>query len=825
MSAAVERSVKAILKAEVGEYVANMERARKATESLHTVMQGGAKKSSESLNLLSNRLGFLGAGMTAFSVLAVKRFADFDQAMDGVQAATHESTENMNALRDASLEAGKTTVFSATESAGAVEALAKAGVATGDILGGGLKGSLDLAAAGELEVGDAAEIAATAMTQFNLKGRDVTHIADLLAAGAGKAQGEVSDLSMALKQSGLVASQFGISIDETVGTLSAFASAGLLGSDAGTSFRTMLLYLSNPTKESAQLMRELGISAYDARGDFVGMAALAGQLKRSLDPLPQAQRDAALATMFGSDAIRSANVLYKQGERGIRDWTAAVDDQGYAAETAAIKLDNLKGDWEAFSGSVETALIGMGEGADGSLRLVVQSAGDVVDAFSSLPDTVQQGTLAIIGGAGLVALGTAGRGKLVIAVNDVKTAMAAMNITMGKGAAAASGIGAAVAIGTLALASWANKQAEAKRRTDELRGSLDEATGAVTENTRATIANQLQSDGTVKMARELGIELDVLADAALGQKAAMDLLKQGSADAEKAFQAALAANDGQSSAASVELETRYQTWLALMRNLGVATGQVEASQRDWREEQEMGVKSAGAQAGATDATRTAVSRYSDALGAGVGSIEAYADALQEVIDAQREAAGTVLSEREAQRQYEAALDDVTAALKENGITLDITTAAGRTNQAALDDVATSTWDLIDAMRANGSTQTELQAVMAASRQAFIDSATAAGMSADEANRLADELGLIPEDVKVTVTADTKQANSAVDALLAKIAGARPTIYPNIGDPRNVGRVLGGGYVTGFAAGGSVRGPRNVARSQLIAPALANGARP
>ncbi|MGH2165501.1 phage tail tape measure protein, partial [Enterococcus faecalis] len=75
------------------------------------------------------------------------------------------------------------------EAAGAIDELAKAGISTKDILGGGLKGALSLAAAGQMEVGDAAEIAATAMTQFGLKGSDVGHVADLLAAGAGKAQG------------------------------------------------------------------------------------------------------------------------------------------------------------------------------------------------------------------------------------------------------------------------------------------------------------------------------------------------------------------------------------------------------------------------------------------------------------------------------------------------------------------------------------------------------------------------------------------------------------------------------------------------------------
>ena len=107
--------------------------------------------------------------------------------------------------------------------------MAKAGVSTKDILGGGLKGALSLAAAGSLDVAEAAEISASALTQFKLSGDKIPHLADLLAAGAGKAQGSVQDLGAALNQSGLVAASTGLSIEETTGVLAAFASAGVDG--------------------------------------------------------------------------------------------------------------------------------------------------------------------------------------------------------------------------------------------------------------------------------------------------------------------------------------------------------------------------------------------------------------------------------------------------------------------------------------------------------------------------------------------------------------------------------------------------------------------
>jgi TP901 family phage tail tape measure protein len=114
--------------------------------------------------------------------------------MSAVSAATHAPAPRCAKLRAAALQAGKDTQYSATQAADGITQLSKAGVSTANILGGGLKGALSLAAAGQIDVGEAAETAASAMTQFKLSGDQVPHVADLLAAAAGKAQGSVHDM-------------------------------------------------------------------------------------------------------------------------------------------------------------------------------------------------------------------------------------------------------------------------------------------------------------------------------------------------------------------------------------------------------------------------------------------------------------------------------------------------------------------------------------------------------------------------------------------------------------------------------------------------------
>ena len=329
-----------------------------------TRKQGAGLKSTVS----SIALNYVGVGAAIYGAqriigAAIDTVVEFDKALSGIRALGGEYADNIEAIGEAAKPAGTAFGFTATETLGAVEALAKAGVSTADILGGALPGALTLAAAGELSVADAAETASKAMTQFGLAGEDIPHLADLLSAAAATATGDVSDFNQALNQAGLVAAQLNIPIEEAIGTLTAFASAGLLGSDAGTSFRTMLLRLQNPTNESAKLLQQYNIKAFDLQGNFVGIENLAGQLQQRLGGLTQEQRSAALAQIFGSDAIRAANVLYTQGAEGVAKYTEQVNQSGFAQDVAAEKTNNLQGDLNKMTATYEALVLSVEDGS------------------------------------------------------------------------------------------------------------------------------------------------------------------------------------------------------------------------------------------------------------------------------------------------------------------------------------------------------------------------------------------------------------------------------------------------------------------------------
>lgn len=768
----VDRTVTAKFQAEVAGAIANIARLTKSITDSARAGTDFASKNKASFDSVAHAAA--GIGITSAIALgsAVKAFADFDKEMSNVRAATGETAGNMELLRAAALKAGKDTAFSATEAAQGIESLAKAGVSVKDILGGGLKGSLDLAAAGQIDVAQAADVAATAMTQFKLAGTAVPHIADLLAAGAGKAQGEVGDMAAALKQGGLVASQFGLSIEETTGTLAAFASAGLLGSDAGTSFKTMLLSLANPSKQAAEAMKELGINAYDAQGAFIGVAPLAEQLKTKLSGLTQEQRNAALATIFGTDAIRAASVLYDQGAKGISDWTTKVNDTGFAAQQAATKTDNLAGDLERLKGAVDTGLIQSGSGANTVLRGLVTAADGAVSAFSDLPPAVTRVATALAAVGTVGGLGAAGALKAASAAGQLREAWQGLG-RVGKGLTLSMGaVGIALTAAGLVYSHFAKKNEEAKAKVDNLRSTLDEATGAITGNTRAYVANQLATSGLAQTAKNFGLNLSQVTSAALGNSSAMssvaDQLDKIIAQSN-AIGTGLGANGGKQFLDQAEAARKLKAEL-----VGTSEGLSEA-----QKQQRLSAEGAKADASSQDAAAAAHK-------AAAASADIQAASLNELISAMLKMPGQVLTLRDAQRSYQQSLDDATAALKENGKTavnhgnaLEIGTQKGRDNQAALDGIAKAANDVTKNLRENGASQATLSAHLTQSNKDLYTTARAFGLNDAAAKAYVKSVRAVPEKAETKVTNNAPAAKAKVDPYASVLKTLPPSVSTGV----------------------------------------------
>jgi TP901 family phage tail tape measure protein len=556
-----------------------------ATKRAAAEAERAAAKQRDAYDKVGTAVGGAGLAIVAGLGMAISKSMDFEAAMSGAAAATGLSGKALDALQETAIRAGASTQYSATEAANAITEMGKAGISASDIMGGGLTGALNLAAAGQLAVADAAEIAASMMTQFRLAGSDLPHVADLLAAGAGKAQGSVQDMGLAMSYVGPVAAGLGVSIEETSGAVAELASNGIVGEKAGTGLRGMLMALTAPSEKAAGVMAGLGINLYDAQNHFIGVRGAADQLHRALGPLDEATRNQALGQIFGNEQIVAARIFYEGGGAAVDSWTAKVNDSGFAARQAAKLTDNLRGDIERLGGAFDTALISSGSDANGVLRTMVQQVTGLVDIYNSLPGPVQTAGTAFAAAAGGV--GLLGGGLLLAAprIQATKTAlqdMGRVGTVLQRGLSGTAGIlggpwGVALAAGTLALGFWAQKHADAVKQQADLRASLDQTTGAITDQTTAMVAQRLQQDNTLKLFGNLAGGVDVLTQAAMGNAGAMETIRSRQAATREEMQRLVAVNRALTPEESARLDGLGQQQTAygeLYKRLGVVRGEL-----------------------------------------------------------------------------------------------------------------------------------------------------------------------------------------------------------------------------------------------------------
>jgi TP901 family phage tail tape measure protein len=763
-----DRSVVVRLRADIASYASSMAAASKVTADFGKSAVDVAAKHKASWDKVGKGMMIGGAVIVAGIGLAVVAAAEFDQKMSTVKANVDDkSVPSMRRLADAALTAGKLTMFSAGQAADAENELAKAGLTAAQITGGALTAALSLASAGQIDLASAAEITASTMVQFGLAAKDAGHIADVLAAGADKSLGGVTDLAEALKYAGVPAAQFGVSLDTTVGVLAEFASNGILGSMAGTSLRMMMIRLASPTAEARGEMKQLGLTFFNAKGDFVGVSDMAGQLHTKLAGLTQQQREQTLVTLFGARSLSEANILYRDGAAGVDKWTKAVNDQGFAALQAATKLDNLDGDLTKLKASFNVLFISAGEGSQGPLRSVTQEFTNVLNSVAALPAPVTQAavTLGAVTAAALLLGGTAMLATTRIAA--MKTALMTMGVEGGKATSMIKGFAGAVGVAAVAIPLWQAAANGISTALGEVAPATNEAGRALLEFSTTGKATGNAADLINRHFGDLGNTVNNVFSSGLGHKVSaffsqispMNLIGVEKSETNLSIEFFKTLDSGLSNLVSsghgAQAAAMFKRVTDEAKKQGVSIAQVADAFPQYSAAATAGAAASNTAAGAAGTMTAAQKLNAEAMKEQAKAADDATKANDALIKSM-EAYGSLLAgQRDAVRGYYSAVDAASAALKANGKTLDVTTQKGRDNQAALDGVSTATLKMVGETFKNRDANTSLADAVAAAttqvnqgRAAFIKSATGFGMSTDAANKLADMLGLTTDNVSV-----------------------------------------------------------------------------
>lgn len=385
----------------------------------------GNKAKSLGQSLMPATIAIAGVG-AASSNMAM----DFEDAMSQAAGALNKPMSEMDSLRQLAIQVGKDTVFSATDAGNAITELAKGGLTEADIQAGALQTTMDLAASSGMELGDAANVVVQAMGAFGLSANESAEAANALAGAAAASSTDVEPLTQGLAQCSAQAKNAGWDIQETTAALGMFADAGITGSDAGTSLKTMLQRLAAPTDTAAAEIEKLGIQTRDSQGNLLGASEMAQELQSKLGGLDAATRDAALQTIFGSDATRAATVMMSNGAAGIQKYITATNDQTAAQRLANSQMGETSKAIEEMKGSLETAAISIGETIAPVVQKVADFISDLANKFSELPSGIQ--TVIIVIAAIVAALGPLLIivGQISIGISALTGAFSAMTVPM-----------------------------------------------------------------------------------------------------------------------------------------------------------------------------------------------------------------------------------------------------------------------------------------------------------------------------------------------------------------------------------------------------------
>lgn len=317
---------------------------------------------------------------------AVKTAADFEASMSNVKAITGATGEDFEKLTALAQDLGKTTAWSASEVAEAMQYTGMAGWTAQENIDG-LAGVLNLASATGTELASTSDILTDAISAFGDTAADASRYADVMTAASTNANVNVELLGESYKYVGSLAGTMGYEIDQVTTALAAMGNQGIKGSQAGTSLKNAISNLAAPTDAMQKAMDDLGISIVNNDGTMKSFEDVVDNLQSSFAGLTEDQQAAYAKTLFGKNAMAGMLALINTSTEDYNKLADAISNSGGAAEDAAnTQLDNLKGQLTLLKSAVEGIAISFGNKLLPYLKKAAEFAQGLADKINGLSD-------------------------------------------------------------------------------------------------------------------------------------------------------------------------------------------------------------------------------------------------------------------------------------------------------------------------------------------------------------------------------------------------------------------------------------------------------
>ena len=335
------------------------------------------------VSMVSNAIGMIKDGIATM----VETGIEYEATMSKVQAITNSTGAEMQQMSELAMELGAKTSKSATESAEAMTYMGMAGWNTQEILSG-LPGVINLSIASGEDLARTSDIVTDNLTAFGMSAEDASYYADVLSYSASNANVTVDSLGESLKYVAPVATGAGVAMEETVAMVSLLGDAGIKGSQAGTTLRSVILNLTGANEKATAKLKELGVAIHDKSGKMRSMTDIIGDLSEKLVDANGNVDTTTANLLVGKTAISGFTALLQAGGERLGSFTDALEtSNGTADRMASTMQNNVKGALEELGGAFESIGLKIYDKIDTPLKDAINGFTNFIEKVGGLKET------------------------------------------------------------------------------------------------------------------------------------------------------------------------------------------------------------------------------------------------------------------------------------------------------------------------------------------------------------------------------------------------------------------------------------------------------
>lgn len=366
----------------------------------------------------------LGVSMAKMLKPGVTAFADYEQALADLRAASNPNEEQFERIKEKIEEISKSTGIMPVEVAHGFSELLKAGRTVDEVIGGLGETAIKFARVSGVPMAESATVIADAMNVFSRDGLTASRVANILNQAADATTLSLRDVVEAFSQGGSSMGMFNQNMLDTATAVAIMSEGAIKGAQAGTALKTLMTRLATGKGEAGEgegadevskAMHRIGLSVYDTNGKMLPMIEIIRRIKNGLAGLSDAEANQVMKGLAGMRGIQGLLPLLKNGVQGFEDMQKKMADNLSIEEKFAIMTDTLWGAMKKLWVHIQFVAIEIGAALAPALRVVGNVLFPVLNGLQTYVKNNQQivqmfamdAVKTIAYGAALYALGTA----------------------------------------------------------------------------------------------------------------------------------------------------------------------------------------------------------------------------------------------------------------------------------------------------------------------------------------------------------------------------------------------------------------------------------